>query len=196
MPASSSSPRLRRGGYTLIELLIVIGILGLAGALLIPHLVGRESMTVQAAVRQAIADLSFAQSDALAHQEYRRVHLYADGRGYCIVRVDESDYAGAFDEDSADYIADPLKEHGDYIVDFSADDRFEGVSITSASIDGGGEGIGGAGADVVYEPLGGTIRAGGLPGTGGSVELTAGGHTYRLSIAPFTGKLTVQKVGG
>jgi len=196
MPACSSWPVRSRGGYTLIELLIVIGILGLAGAMLVPHLVERESMTVQAAVRQVIADLSFAQSDALAHQEYRRVHFYADGGGYCIARVSDSDYADAFDPDVADYIADPLKGHGEYIVDFAGDDRFAGVSITSVSIDGAGEGIGGSGDDLVYDPLGGTIRAGGLPGTGGDIEITAGEHTYRLTIAPFTGKLTVQKVGG
>ena len=68
-------------GYTLIELIFVVALLGLATAMLVPYLVNQNSMTVQAAVRRVIADLSFAQSDALAHQEYRRVHFYADGRG-------------------------------------------------------------------------------------------------------------------
>lgn len=199
MSDRSYPPESRRGGYTLVELLIVIAVLGLAGALLVPHLVDQPSMTVQAAVRQLIADLSFAQSDALAHQEYRRVHFYGDGRGYCLLRVGEGDYAAPFDEDTADYVYDPLAtagEAGHYIIDFTADDRFEGVMITSVNIDGGGEGIGGDGGDVVYDPLGGTIRAGGLPGTGGTIVLTADDDDYQLTLSPFTGKLTVQKLGG
>lgn len=192
-------PESRRGGYTLIELLIVIAVLGLAGALLVPHLVDQNSLTVQAAVRQLIADLSFAQSDALAHQEYRRVHFYGDGRGYCLLRVDEGNYAEEFNEATADYVYDPLataSEAGRYVIDFTADDRFEGVTITSVNIDGAGEGIGGDGADTVYDPLGGTIRSGGLPGTGGTIVLTANDDDYEVTLSPFTGKLTVRKMGG
>src|SRR4051812_28020872 len=76
-----------RSAYTLIELLIVIAIMGISGALLIPNMVNRDSMNVQSAVRLIIGDLSFAQSDALAHQELRRVHFYDDGRGYCLIRL-------------------------------------------------------------------------------------------------------------
>jgi prepilin-type N-terminal cleavage/methylation domain-containing protein len=179
----------RSRGYTLIELMIVVGILGLAGALLVPRLIGQDSMTVQAAVRQLIADLSFAQSDALAHQEYRRVQFYDDGRGYCLIRVDETSYGAAFDPATADYINDPLASAGElgrYVIDFSVDDRFEGVSITDVELDGN--------EYVVYDPLGGTIRAGGLPGLGGTIVMSDGAHSYEITVAPFTGKLTVTKL--
>ena len=43
-------------------------------------------------------------------------------------------------------------ELGRYIVDLTSDDRFESVSITDISIDGGGR-------DLVYDSLGGTIRS-------------------------------------
>ena len=46
MSDRSYPPESRRGGYTLVELLIVIAVLGLAGALLVPHLVDQPSMTV------------------------------------------------------------------------------------------------------------------------------------------------------
>ncbi|MBT8485402.1 MAG: hypothetical protein HKO59_06095 [Phycisphaerales bacterium] len=187
----SSRTRHRVAGYTLIELLIVVGVLGLAGSLLVPHLVGQDSMRVQAAVRKVIADLSFAQSDALAHQEYRRVHFYPDGSGYCIIRVDDSNYATVFTDIVApDYIHDPLgaaAELGRYIVNLPDDERFEGVSITDVDIDGGQR-------DVVYDTLGGTLKGGGVPGSGGTIELTSGGDTFRITIAPFTGKLTVQRL--
>lgn len=176
-----------RRGYTLIELLIVVAVLGLAGALLVPHLVDRDSFVAQAATRQVIADLHFAQSDALAHQGYRRVHFYDDGSGYCIVRVSASDYAAAWDPDTADYVADPLGSMGNYIVNFPTHPRFEDVTLTDVSIDGGG-------LDVIYDPLGGTIMAGGGPGSGGTLRVTTDDHTYELSIAPFTGKLTVTTI--
>ena len=47
-----------RRGYTLAELIIVIGILGLAGALLVPRLINADTFTVQAAVRSVIADIT------------------------------------------------------------------------------------------------------------------------------------------
>jgi prepilin-type N-terminal cleavage/methylation domain-containing protein len=179
----------RGRGYTLIEMLIVIGVLGLAGALLVPHLVGGNSLRVQAAVRKIIADLSFAQMDALAHQEYRRVQFIenADGTaytGYCIVRVNSGNYAVAFDPDTADYIFDPLGSTGDYVINFTTDDRFAGVVVSAVDIDNGGD-------DIVYDSLGGTIRNGGAPGSGGTIEVTAGEDVFRITVEPFTGKLTV-----
>jgi prepilin-type N-terminal cleavage/methylation domain-containing protein len=188
----------RRRAYTLIELLIVVALLGLAGSLLVPYLVGRDSLRVQAAVRQIIGDLSFAQSDALAHQEFRRVHFFADGRGYCLLRVDETTLGTKFDDlISPEYIEDPLMTEGTegrYIVDFAADDRYEGVRISDAEIDGmplaSGE------ADIVYDPLGGTIVSAGVPGLGGTIEVTAFDDVFEITISPFTGKLTVARTGG
>ncbi|UCD74982.1 MAG: prepilin-type N-terminal cleavage/methylation domain-containing protein [Phycisphaerales bacterium] len=183
--------------YTLVELIIVIAVLGLASALLVPYLVGRDSLQVQAAVRQVIADLSFAQSDALAYQGYRRVHFYEDGRGYCLVRManDGSDLGAPFDPDTADYVNDPLAaagELGQYIVDFSTDERYEGVWITSADIDDDSE----LPVNLHYGPLGGTRMAGvgAPPGLGGQIVIASDEYSYEITIAPFTGKLTVRKL--
>jgi len=176
----------RRGGYTLIELIMVIGILGLAGAILVPHLVDQQSMTAQAAVRKVIADLSFAQSDALAHQEHRRVHFYADGSGYCLYRPPAGNTHATFDAGTADFINDPLA-FSDYIVIFSDDGRFDGVVITDIEIDGTGD-------DIVYDPLGGTVQSSGVPGIGGTLVIENNDDRFEISIAPFTGKLTVARI--
>ncbi len=176
--------------YTLIELLIVIVVLGIAGALLIPHLAYKDSLASQAAVRLLISDLSFAQSDALANQEYRRVYFYPDGSGYCIFRVTEANFNDLFDPDLADYIDDPLGVVGDsggYIVDFTTKNRFDNVSINSVSIDGGN-------LYVTYDALGGTVMTGNAPGTGGQIRVQAADNIYEIDIAPFVGKLTVTKM--
>lgn len=180
----------RRLAYTLVELLVVIAVLGMAGAIVVPSLQNEDDTDVQAAVRKMIGDLSFAQSDALARQRYRRVHFYADGRGYCIVRETSATYADAFDPDTADYVNDPLGSPGSmgrYIVDFTLDNRFRNVRIESASIDGGGR-------DIIYDPIGGTVQAGDAPGSGGAVVLVAADSRFEISLSAFTGKLRVRRL--
>ena len=181
-------------GYTLIELLLVLAVLGLSSVLLIPHLVGRDIMKGESAVRQLIGDLSFAQSDALARQEIRRVHFYDDGSGYCLTRISQAQLDDAFDSDNADYVIDPMNRPGAlgrYVVSYTTDRRWEGVSLSEVEIDGDD------GRDLHYDELGGTIRAGGatgLPGTGGTITLSCGQENYEITVAPFTGKLTVRKL--
>ena len=109
---SSRVSRRRSGGirrsYTLIELLIVVTILGIAATMVVPRVLGKDRLTLQAAVRTLVADLSFAQSDALAQQEYRRVVFVDDDSDgwstqYAIVSVTESDFPGSwtYDPDSS-----------------------------------------------------------------------------------------------
>lgn len=171
-----------RTGYTLIELLIVVALLGLAGTLVIPRIGQPDELSIQAACRRVISDLSFAQSDALARQDVRRVHFFDDGSGYAILQ-------SPFDP-STDYIFDPLAPSGSdggYIVDFTSDDRFAGIQVEDVNIDGGER-------FVSYDELGGTVTAGGTAGTGGYIQLQSTTKTYRINIAAFTGKLTVQEL--
>jgi len=177
-------------GYTLVELLIVIAVLGISASLLIPNLVNRDSLNAQSAVRLVIGDLCFAQSDALAHQEIRRVHFYDDGRGYCITRITDTQLGQPFDEATADYISDPVNNFGglgNYIVNFETDSRFRGVKIESIDVDGGSR-------DLQYDSLGGTIMLGSALGTGGTIVIASGAERFQITVAPFTGKLTVSQL--
>jgi hypothetical protein len=152
-----------------------------------------DSLTAQAAVRQLIADLSFAQSDALAHQDYRRMVFYDAGNGYGIVRTagnDFSEFDDPFDPDTALYVDDPLAfggEEGKYIVDYAQDDRFQGVVIESVDLDSGKR-------FVTFDALGGTVSGPAVPGTGGTIVLAYNGNRYEITVAPFTGKLTVRRL--
>jgi len=180
----------QREAYTLIELLLVVGLLGLAASLLIPNMVGRDSMRAQAAVRRIVADLSFAQSDALARQELRRVQFFDDGSGYGIMAVTNADFDAEFDAETADWIRDPLSSPGSLgrmIVSFDGDRRFQGVRILNVALDGDNDYL-------VYDPLGGTLRTGGAPGTGGTIDVAMGDDRYRIRVSAFTGKLTVVRL--
>jgi len=188
-PVRTISRAIHRG-YTLIEVLIVVAILGLAGALLVPYLGSKGDFDTQAAVRTLIADITFAQSDALANQGFRRVHFYADGSGWCLVRVPEEDLSEAFDPATADYVYDPLarnSERGAYIVDLRDRQQFSMVRVHSVSLDGGQRAL-------TFDELGGTVGLGGIPGTGGTVVLQSPQAIYQLDIAPVTGKVRVTRL--
>lgn len=186
--------RLTRRAYTLIELLIVVAILGLSSALLIPRLVDADTFSVQAAVRSVIADITFAQTDALAMQRVRRVQFLRDtnGRlhGYAILAAaDQSNYDQGFDPETAEYLGhDSLTATaGRFIVDFDVDRRFAGVEIVS--VDFGGRDW------IAFDALGGTLGISGQPlASGGEVRMRGQSGAYLIRLSGFTGKITVEPI--
>jgi prepilin-type N-terminal cleavage/methylation domain-containing protein len=177
-----------RRGYTLIELLLVVAILAIAALLLVPSLVRRDTYAVEAALRRLVADITFAQSDALAGQGYRRVFFDPEGRGWSVARVRESALGLPFDQETADYVRDPLAS-GDgqpMVVELDRDPRFAGVRVESIQLDGSRNWI-------TFDPLGGTIAEAGVPGTGGSLVVRSDNLTYRVEIGAFTGKVSIAR---
>jgi prepilin-type N-terminal cleavage/methylation domain-containing protein len=188
--ARLSAKSMLRRAYTLVEVLIVVAVLGLAAAVLVPSMSGRGDFDTQAAVRALIADITFAQSDALANQELRRVHFYEDGSGWCLIRVDESELGEPFDPSTADYLHDPLQgsaSDGAYAVRLTDGGRYASVRVMGVSIDGGGR-------NITFDELGGTVAPGGLPGTGGTLILRSPDAAYRLEISALTGKVRVMRL--
>src|SRR5262245_1591540 len=79
-----------RRGYTLIELLIVVPLLGISSAVVIPALGSTDTLRVQSTVRAIVADINVAQSDALAHQQGRAVVFDVANNKYSILEVNGS----------------------------------------------------------------------------------------------------------
>ena len=73
-------------------------------------------------------------------------------------------------------LPDPSRSGGEYKVDFANDGRFAGVALSGADFDG----------ETVL-----TFDALGAPVSGGQVELTAGDTRYRVTVAEFTGRVTI-----
>jgi type II secretory pathway pseudopilin PulG len=179
-----------RRAYTLIEAVILMVVLGIAAVLLVPHLSDRGDTEIQAAARQLVADISWAQCDAVASQGYRRLHFYSDGRGWCLVNVTDATFNDIFDPATAVYSEDPWRTRrggGDFTVDFDADDRFALVAVSDVTVAEGGR-------DITFDRLGGTVSAPGLGAGAASVTLSDGTDNWKLDIAPVTGRIVVARV--
>lgn len=180
-----------RRGYTLVELIIVIAILGIAGALVAPRLGDRGDFDTQALVRKLVADVTFAQMDALANQEFRRIQFLQDPDtgellGWCIVRLGETEIGLPFDASTARYVSDPLAGSGEQRFLVAEDGRFAGAKVSDAALDGDR-------AFLTFDELGGTVTPNLQPGTGGQVVIEGRTSSYLVRIAPVTGKVTIQR---
>jgi prepilin-type N-terminal cleavage/methylation domain-containing protein len=177
-------------GYTLVELMVTLVIMGIAAALLVPALGDFGAIETQAAVRRLVSDITFAQSDAVARQGYRRVQFFDDGSGWCLVQVDDGAFFDAFNASTADFVADPASVNrggGDFIVNFAQDDRFESVHIESVTTAEGGLGL-------TFDALGGTVSAPGTAAGAVTVVLAGDDSRWEVGVAPVTGRTSVQKL--
>ncbi|MCH2136330.1 MAG: GspH/FimT family pseudopilin [Phycisphaerales bacterium] len=184
------SRRKAHHGYTLVELVVTIVIMGIAAALLVPVLGNFGAIETQAAVRRLVSDIAFAQSDAVARQGYRRVHFFSDGRGWCLVKVEEDDFFGAYDPLTANYVLDPSSVNrgaGEFIVDLAADDRFVSVSVESVTTAEGTDAL-------TFDALGGTVGAPGTAAGAATVVLAGDDSRWEVAVSPVTGRTAVRRL--
>ena len=161
----------RGGGFTLTEVLVVVTIIGIAGALVVPNVMQAGTLGVQAAGRMVIADILIAQNDAIAAQEVRRVIFDTANNRYRVTDGSNNTLTVTW------RTATP--GGGNYVVDFQNDDRFEGVSLDNVD-------FGGA------EPLVLEFNALGTPtGNGGDLQLVSGDQRFVVSVSPFTGRVSI-----
>ena len=165
-----------RRGYTLIEVLITVTIMGLAAAIVVPNMMQGGSLGVQAGARMIIADLLFAQNEAMAQQSTRRVVFDTDNNTYRVQKFDSVASAWVLEFNPSQGLGNNQQN---YEVDFDEDSRFRGVEIVSASFNGD--------STIEFDDLGN-------PSSGGTVRLKFEEHEYEIKVAPFTGRVTVERV--
>lgn len=159
--------------FTLVEVLVVVAIIAIAGAVVVPSMTSTGSLTVQGGARIIIADLLYAQNDAIAKQKSRKVVFDVTNNSYKLTALDGTMLGANWKGGNA--------TTGNYLVDFNNDDRFNGVKIEN--VDFGGD------AEVVFDALGG-------PDSGGVVDIVFGDFRYRVTVTAITGRVTVAPVNG
>lgn len=163
-------------GYTLIEVLIVVTIMGLAAAIVVPNMLQGGSLGVQAGARMIIADLLFAQNEAMAQQSPRRVTFNTTENSYRVQKYDSATSAWVLEYNPSEGASNNQQN---YEIDFNKDSRFKGIEMVAADFGGG--------SSVEFDDMGN-------PSSGGTVRLKFEDHEYEIKVAPFTGRVTVQRV--
>lgn len=163
------------GGFTLIELIVVVIILGIAAMMAVPMMSGAADMQVRAAANRIAADIEYAKSMAITHQS-----------PYSVV-FDTSNESYQIEDENGDVIKNPVRPSQDYIVDLTADSNTSQVNIATAVFN-----------TVLYKTVTFDYLGSPYAGSGTSVDLNLGKVTLKaddfsiyVEIEPMTGYVTV-----
>lgn len=195
-----TNPTRRRRGFTLIEVMIVVTLLGITGAMVVPSLQKIGVLRIQAAVRTIVSDITFIQSQALANQS-RYVMVFGkvaqidpssgswtivDGNGYTV--FDPPPGAATINVNATtDVLFDPL-DYGRPLSRNFNDEQFAGAQIQGADFNGG--------AQLIFDELGGPTLdlTSDQPGAGGSLHVVGPQSEFEIDIEAFTGRVEVVRV--
>ncbi len=156
--------RPRGWAFTLAEMIVVILIMAIIAVMVIPRAIGTSGLQARSAARLVMSDLEYAQNQAIVTQADITVSFSTAGNSYTV-----SNESGP--------LIHPITKQV-YTVDFDAQKGLDSVSISSASFD--------VGSAVTFDPLG-------APSPDGTVTVVAGTHTYRVTVAPITGRVSVSE---
>lgn len=160
-------------GFTLIELIIVVVILGIAAMIAVPVVSSAADMQVRSAANQIAADLDYAKSMAITHQQSYTVVFDIANESYQI-------------QDSGGNLIEHSVNPGDFVVNFTKN-GLDRVDIASADFDGE--------VAVTFDYLGspyyGTSAVSGNALNTGQITLQADDFTLTVDVEPVTGYVTM-----
>ena len=162
------SVRDKSGGFTVVELLIVVVIIAIAALLAVPMITSAAGIQVRSAANMVAADLEYAKSMAISRGQDFSVVFDATAESYQIFE----DQSGTLVP-----IEHPVKKGFDYVISFQNDSRLDKVDIADVDFNSTGR--------VTFDCLG-------SPDSGGIITLQAGETIMRISVEPVTGFISIQ----
>jgi type II secretion system protein H len=166
-------------GFTLIEILVVVVILGIISAIIVPQINSRDDLKASSAARALTADLIYAQNLAITRQQMIYVKFDAAAETYKVV-----------DSVSPENVLTHPVLLSPFLVSLGANattPQLRTVMIGTASFDG--QPI--IGFDEMGVPYSVTPAGAASAMTAGSVGLTCGSMTMTVTIEPYTGSITI-----
>ena len=172
VPASSGSRR----GFTLIEILMVVVIIGIASAVILPQMGSRDDQRAASAARTLMADLLYAQNRAIAYQTRHYVQFNTATNSWQVM-TDSGGSPGAI-------ITHPV--NGTPYVESIGTGALSKVGLNSVSFDGNTT----ISFDQMGVPYSWSATNGNAVLSAGSVVFKAGTFQMTVNIAPYSGEIT------
>jgi prepilin-type N-terminal cleavage/methylation domain-containing protein len=154
------------GGFTMVEVVIVVVIIGIAALIAVPMMSSAASLQIRSAANMIAADIEYTKSMAISR-----------GQKYSVVFDKSADSYKIVGPDGTTTIDHPVKKGFKYIVNFQNESKLNQVDITNADFGGS--------QTVTFDCLG-------SPDNGGSVVLQADGTTKTVTVEPVTGFISIQ----
>ena len=162
----SDVPPPQRRGFTLAEILVVLIVLSIAATVVVPRISGMGDLQVASAARAALANMQYAQNEAIVCQ--RSVTVAFD--------VTNSIYELRYGDGTV--LPHPVNKDP-FSIRLATTPGVQKVTILAADFGGTRQ--------VTFDALG-------SPDNDGSVTFIADGHRQRITVAPVTGRMSVSSV--
>jgi prepilin-type N-terminal cleavage/methylation domain-containing protein len=171
-------------GFTLVEILLVVIILGIASAILVPQIGQRSDLQAASAARVIMSDLLYAQNRAIATQQYQYVTFDVTNQKYTL-------YSGTSTAPGS-ILIHPVNLNN-YVMTFrgSGANNFANVTLVSANFGNNQPTVSfdSQGVPYYYTAANSTNTA--ISGTG-AVGISSGDYTLTINVAQDTGDISVQ----
>jgi prepilin-type N-terminal cleavage/methylation domain-containing protein len=170
----------RTSAFTLVEILVVVVILGIASVIVLPSLGGRGDINAAAAARVLMADLVYAQNLSIVKQKPHFVRF--EGQTYSLWTRDSG---------SLVRVKHPVRNE-DFIVTFGAGGTSGLENVAFGEISIGGQ------PDIGFDELGSPLAANASADTvaalasSASFTITSGNDSVIVRVEPFTGEVGAQ----
>ena len=171
----ASFVRVRRA-FTLIEILCVVVIVGLAAGIIIPQIATRDDLRCASAARQLMGDLLYAQSRSIA---LGKMHYVQFNKATGVYQVLDN-------MSPANVITNPLSQQA-YTITVGTG-PLANVTINTASFDGNPT----VAFDAMGVPYTWDATNGPVALTAGSVVFKAGKNQKTVTVSPYSGQIKVQ----
>lgn len=168
-------------GFTLIEILAVVVIVGIAAAIVVPRIGSRDDLNAAAAARVIMSDLIWAQNRAIATQQVQYVRFNTTGDGqYAVLSgvspeviqthpVNKTSYAVIFGE--------------------AGTPQMESIRLTAASFD--------SKTILAFDALGEPYACASTGSrtalsSAGQIKISSGSYNLTIQIEPYSGEISVK----